>query len=123
MKILVLASSISILITFQFSAQDLPNYMTEEEKIVWQNYQHPVNPLFSDPPPSSVRGMAEWEELDGLIITWTSFLSILRQVVDYAQEEGKVFIICSDSNLVKSYLQAGNVPLHNIEYLITSLRL
>ena len=120
MKILVLASSISLLITFQFSAQDLPNYMTEEEKIVWQNYQHPVNPLFSDPPPSSVRGMAEWEELDGLIITWTSFLSILRQVVDYAQEEGKVFIICSDSNSVKSYLQAGNVPLHNIEYLITS---
>jgi agmatine/peptidylarginine deiminase len=93
--------------------------MTEEEKIVWQNYQHPVNPLFSEPPPSSVRGMAEWEKLDGLIITWTSFLNILRQVVDYAQEEGIVYIICSDSNSVKSYLQAGNVPLYNIEYLIT----
>jgi agmatine/peptidylarginine deiminase len=64
--------------------------------------------------------MAEWEELQGLIITWASFQSILRQVVDYAQEEGKVFIICSDSNSVKSYLQAGNVPLYNIEYLITS---
>ncbi|MBT8379589.1 MAG: agmatine deiminase family protein [Ignavibacteria bacterium] len=103
----------------QVTAQDLPNYMTDEEKILWQSYQHPVNPLFSDPPLSPVRGMAEWEELDGLIITWTSFLSILRQVVDYAQEEGTVYIVCTDSNSVKNYLQAGSVPLYNIEYLIT----
>ncbi|NNJ52453.1 MAG: T9SS type A sorting domain-containing protein [Ignavibacteriaceae bacterium] len=103
----------------QLTAQDLPNYMTDEEKILWQSYEHPVNPLFSDPPLSPVRGMAEWEELDGLIITWTSFLSILRQVVDYAQEEGTVYIICTDSNSVKNYLQAGSVPLYNIEYLIT----
>jgi len=67
-----------------------------------------------------VRGMAEWEELEGVIITWTSFQSILRQIVDYAQDAGKVFIICSDSNSVKTYLQAGGVPLYNIEYLITS---
>jgi agmatine/peptidylarginine deiminase len=93
--------------------------MTDEEKILWQSYEPPANPLFSDPPLSPVRGMAEWEELDGLIITWTSFLSILRQVVDYSQEEGIVYIICSDSNSVKNYLQAGNVPLYNIEYLIT----
>ncbi len=101
-------------------AQDLPNYMTEAEKKLWQNYEYPFNPLFSDPPPSQVRGMAEWEELEGLIITWTSFQSILRQVVDYAQEEGKVYIICSDSNTVKNYLQSGGVPLYNIEYLITN---
>ena len=94
--------------------------MTEEESILWQSYQHPVNPLFSDPPTSPVRGMAEWEELQGIIITWTSFTSILRQIVDYAQEEGQVFIICSDSNSVKTYLQAGGVPLYNIQYLITS---
>jgi agmatine deiminase len=101
-------------------SQDLPNWMTEQESILWQNYQHPVNPLFSDPPPSPVRGIAEWEELQGLIITWTQFLPILRQIVDYAQEEGKVFIICSDSNSVKSYLLAGGVPLYNLEFLITS---
>jgi agmatine/peptidylarginine deiminase len=111
---------ISFLITLQAAAQDLPNYMTAEEKILWRNYSYPVNPLFSDPPPSPVRGMAEWEELEGLIITWTTFTGILRQVVDYAQEEGTVFIICSDSNSVKNYLQAGGVPLYNIEYLVTS---
>jgi len=120
MKKTLFTLSISLLITFQFSAQDLPNYMTVEEKILWQNYQYPVNPLFSDPPPSPVRGMAEWEELDGLIITWISFQSILRQVVDFAQEEGTVYIICNDSNSVKNYLQAGGVPLYNIEYLLTN---
>ena len=57
-------------------SQDLPHWMTKEESILWENYQHPVNPLFSDPPPSPVRGMAEWEELQGIMITWTDFLSI-----------------------------------------------
>lgn len=109
-----------ILITQNYYSQDLPHWMTEEESILWQSYQYPINPLFSDPPSLPVRGMAEWEELQGVIITWTSYLSILRQIVDYAQEEGIVYIICSDSNSVKSYLQAGNVPLYNIEYLITN---
>jgi agmatine/peptidylarginine deiminase len=120
MKKILFTLFVSLLINCQFFAQDLPNYMTAEEKILWQNYQYPVNPLFSDPPPSPVRGMAEWEELDGLIITWISFQSILRQVVDFAQEEGTVFIICNDSNSVKNYLQAGGVPLYNIEYLLTN---
>ncbi len=117
-----LTFTILILLTIStnFYSQDLPHWMTEEEYILSQSYRYPVNPLFSDPPASPVRGMAEWEELQGIIITWTSFQSILRQIVDYAQEEGIVFIICSDSNSVKSYLQAGGVPLYNIKYLITS---
>ena len=110
-----------ILITAQnFYSQDLPHWMTKEESVLWQSYEYPTNPLFSDPPGTPVRGMAEWEELQGVIITWTSQLSILRQIVDYSQEEGIVYIICSDSNSVKSYLQSGGVPLYNIEYLITS---
>jgi agmatine/peptidylarginine deiminase len=101
-------------------SQDLPHQMTEEESAVWQDYIHPVNSLFSDPPPSPVRGMAEWEELQGLIITWRSFPNILSQIVDYAQEEGLVYIICNDSNSVKNYLQNGGVPLINLVYLVTS---
>ncbi|MBK9099102.1 MAG: agmatine deiminase family protein [bacterium] len=117
---LTFTALILIALSQTFYSQDLPNWLTEEESILWQNYHYPVNPLFSDPPPLPVRGMAEWEELQGIIITWTSFTSILRQIVDYAQEEVQVFIICSDSNSVKTYLQAGGVPLYNIKYLITS---
>jgi agmatine/peptidylarginine deiminase len=109
-----------IFITAQnFYSQDLPHWMTQEESVLWQTYEHPANPLFSDPPSSPVRGMAEWEELQGVIITWTSQLTILRQIVDYAQEEGTVYIVCSDSNSVKNYLQQYSIPLHNLKYLIT----
>jgi agmatine/peptidylarginine deiminase len=100
-------------------SQDLPHRMTEEERVIWKSYNYPVNPLFSDPPMTPVRGMAEWEELQGVIITWRSFYTILKEVVDYAQEEGIVYIICSDSNSVKNYLINSGVPLHNLKYLIT----
>ena len=35
----------------------------------------------SDPPEESVRTMAEWEELDAVVVTWTSFPSILAEIV------------------------------------------
>jgi len=108
-----------LLFASNYFPQDLPHWETEEEKIYREKYGYPVYDFFSDPPPSPVRGMAEWEELQGVIITWTSQLTILRQIVDYAQEEGLVYIICSDSNSVKSYLQTYGIPLYNLKYLIT----
>jgi agmatine/peptidylarginine deiminase len=95
--------------------------MTDKEKELYKTYQHPILPTDDPNPPSTpVRTMAEWEELSGLMITWTSFTYILRQVVDYAQEEGLVYIVCSDSNSVKSYLTSGGVSLTNLRFLITS---
>jgi agmatine deiminase len=100
----------------------LPHFMTEQEKQFLKTfkYQQPVN-ITDDinPPPGPVRTMAEWEEFQAIQITWTAQLPILRQIVDYAQEECLVYIICSDSNSVRSYLQSGGVGLHNIRYLIT----
>lgn len=96
----------------------LPRYMTEEEKLIGNDYvSFPQVSFF--PPSTPVRTMAEWEELDGIIITWTSYTALLRQIVDAAQEEGTVWIICSDSNSVKSYLQGGGVPLVNLSFIIT----
>ena len=101
------------------NSQDFPHWLTEEEAVLLKSYNHPFNPLFSDPPMTPVRGMAEWEELQGVIITWRTFYTILKDVVDYAQEEGTVYIICSDSNSVKAYLTNSGVPLYNLKYLIT----
>ena len=120
MKTLVLSALIFTLLASITHSQDLPNQMTDEETNIWKAYLHPANPLFTDPPPSPVRGMAEWEELQGIIITWRSYYSILSQIVDYAQEEGLVYIICNDSTTVKNYLQNSGVPLTNVVYLITS---
>ncbi|MBX2975005.1 MAG: agmatine deiminase family protein [Ignavibacteriaceae bacterium] len=115
-------SLLIILILFipNLYSQNLPHYLTDHEKELLKTYTPPaINVDYITPPVRNVRTMAEWEELEGIIITWTSYTSILRQIVDYAQEEGKVFIVCSDSNSVKSYLTSGGVPLTNVNFLIT----
>ncbi len=96
----------------------LPHYMTAQEKARFRSYTPlPSKNAVTEAPPEQVRTMAEWEELQGLEITWTSYLDILAQIVDYAQEEVTVYIVCSDSNQVKLYLNQHGVPLHNIQYL------
>jgi len=110
-----------IFISSFISAQDLPRYLTEAEKELMKTYVPPLYERgFFTPPAQPVRTMAEWEELEGIIIAWTSYQSILRQIVDYAQEEGIVYIVCSDSNSVKSYLTSGGVPYTNLKFIIAS---
>ncbi len=104
---------------FAQQTSSLPHYLSRAEKALYSGYHVPRalagNPV---PPPQTVRTMAEWEELQGLMITWTSYLDILSQVVDYAQEEVTVYIVCSDSNQVKSYLLHRGVELKNLKFLI-----
>ncbi|MBZ0198461.1 MAG: agmatine deiminase family protein [Ignavibacteriaceae bacterium] len=100
-------------------SQELPHYLTEHEKSILQTYKPPTfEKGFIIPPNKPVRTMAEWEQFEGIMITWTSYTSILRQIVDYAQDEGLVYIVCSDSNTVKNYLTSGNVPLYNLRFII-----
>jgi agmatine deiminase len=104
-------------------AQDLPHYMTPSEMEIYKDwiYNRPLN--FTDdpnPPTGPVRTMAEWEQVEGIMITWTAYTTILRQIVDYAQDEGLVYIVCSDSNSVKTFLTSGSVPLINLRFLIAS---
>jgi agmatine deiminase len=62
-----------------------------------------------DAPSESVRNMAEWEELQGLAITWTSYIPILTQIVAAAKEQTQVIIICSNDAVVKNQLGAAGV--------------
>ncbi len=120
MKIVLVLLFASVL-SLRLSAQDLPHYMTEEEKSVWKTYVPPGSyGEETTPPPSPVRTMAEWEEVQGIMIAWTSYTTILRQIVDYAQDEALVFIVCTDSNSVKTFLTSGGVPLVNLRFLQTS---
>jgi agmatine/peptidylarginine deiminase len=58
----------------------------------------------STPPDFPVRTMAEWEEVQSLVVTWTSYTGILKQIVRYAKEECEVIIVCSNANTVSAYL-------------------
>lgn len=113
-----------ILIAARLYSQEsyYPHFMTQQEKAQLQNLRN--NPIVYEaddpnPPPGPVRTMAEWEQISALQITWTQEQAILRQIVDYAQEECLVYIICSDSNAVKTYLTNGGVPFTNVKFLIT----
>lgn len=70
------------------------------------------------PPVSPVRASAEWEEIDALMITWTNYTSVLKEIVRHAQAEARVVIVCADSNAVKTYLSTNSVPLTNVEFLL-----
>ncbi|GAB4403558.1 MAG: hypothetical protein OHK0039_02900 [Bacteroidia bacterium] len=71
----------------------------------------------STPPPAPVRTMAEWEEIEYLVVTWTQYIPILREIVRYAQQEAKVLILCSDSNSVQAYLSQYGIPTTRVRYL------
>ena len=102
-------------------AQDLPHQLTAKEKELMKSYVPPKSQTgFTTPPTTPVRTMAEWEELEGVIIAWTSYTSILRQIVKYAQSECLVYIVCSDSASVKTYLTSGSVPLTNLKFIVAA---
>lgn len=74
-----------------------------------------------EPPPEPVRHMAEWEELQALVITWRSFPEILREIVRHAKEEVKVIIVCRNSSVqtnAENELTNNGITLDNIEFVI-----
>ncbi len=111
------------LISFASTAQgpeNLPKGMTEQEKGMMDAYLQSFDErgITTPPPFTSLRTAAEWEEVQALVITWTgSYNTIQRQIVDAAQEECLVIIMCTDSNTVKSHLTSNGVPDVNIDYI------
>jgi agmatine/peptidylarginine deiminase len=120
-----LFSLLLVLISLFSFAQDLPMGFAPGEKEAMQNYLQSRSKnsqlqrgIMTPPAITALRTMGEWEEIQALCVTWTSYTSILREIVRYARLETKVIIFCSDSNTVKSSLTAGSVPLSNIKYVI-----
>ena len=102
-----------------FAQHTLPHALSPQEKDLLPYYRSPkIETAYQTPPPNPVRTMAEWEELSGLMITWADYYHILKEIVRYAQEECRVYIVCSDSNQVKAYLYQNGVPITNITFLI-----
>lgn len=72
----------------------------------------------TNPPGLPVRSIAEWEELQAIVITWTSYKSLLAQIVLHAQEEVDVIIVCSSKSVAESQLNSyGVFPNANVKYI------
>lgn len=92
-------------------AQDgLPHALTPEERPLIGPYKESragSGRGISTPPPFPVRTMAEWEEVQSVVITWASFPGILKQIVRNAKLECEVIIACEDQAEVVEYLQGS----------------
>ncbi|MCX6230778.1 MAG: agmatine deiminase family protein [Bacteroidetes bacterium] len=109
---------LNLLVIIAFG-QNLPISLTPQEKLLMHDYYFNNNSKgYNYPPFSKVRSAAEWEEIDALIVTWTTYTPVLREIVRNAVNECKVYVVCSDSASVISYLTAGNVSLTNVRYII-----
>lgn len=113
---------LSLLTTSSFAQQPevLPKGLTEAEKGIIGDFQ--FRGTYLTPPPSTdVRAMAEWEEIEYVVITWQpSFPNILRQIVAAAVQECKVIITTQNEASVSSYLSSNGIDLTNVEFLDTN---
>lgn len=118
-----LLSSIFCIILFNFNlqAQDenhLPKWLHESEYELIDDYKQSLQSksgiTSTNPPNFPVRTMAEWEEIESVMIAWKSYPSILRQIVEIAQQECEVIILAQDTNDVKSNLTSNNISLNNV---------
>lgn len=105
--------------------EPLPKGPTPAERTLLPSYVPPrVGPALA--PPGPVRAMAEFEELEGIVVRWAygTYNTLLGQIVDAAQEEGTVWILVrpgtSDSSNIKTYLSGRGIPLTNLEFVSVS---
>ena len=108
-----------LIVSNSFGQGNLPKGMTEYEKSIWEDYikNYPFD-RGTNPPDQTPRTPAEFEENQGVIVTWTQYTSNLREIVRHAKESVKVYIVCSNPSSVTSYLSQGGIDTNNIEFVV-----
>ena len=105
-------------------AQGLPKGLTDQERLdmEWYDFTSTQNLRGeTTPPPVPVRTMAEWEEIQGLLVTWTQYRPTLAEIIRYAKEETTVYVITNNvpstmNSLIGTY---GLPDLDNVEFIET----
>lgn len=126
--------ALAIILPLSISAQDrgLPKGFAPGEREMMREYIQNLESSprdFTTPPQMPLRTMAEWEELQSLTIAWTSYPSILKQIVAASKNDVEILILCNDNGTVSSaqnYLLSNNnggppLPnLDNVTFLVQS---
>ncbi len=115
----------SALSVFIYSQDDpLPRYMTSSEEGQMVEYLTNAVQTTARTPnlPHNPRAMAEWEEMQGIVISWSnSFRQIQAEIVRHAREEVTVYINTTNQSQVTSYLDLVNVDYtSNVEFINAS---
>ena len=94
-----------------------------ERQYVERNGFEPIQSrgIETPPPFDSLRTAAEWEEVEALTISWTSFPCIQKQIVAAAKEECTVIIFADNPVEAEDYLTSaicgGALDLENIQII------
>ena len=89
----------------------LPVGFTADEKRSLEegNFTLPSARGIETPPPyDNLRNMAEWEEVQALNISWSSYPGILKQIVEHAILETHVIILTDDADETMDFLEDPN---------------
>ncbi|MBK9984971.1 MAG: agmatine deiminase family protein [Saprospiraceae bacterium] len=124
MKIVTLLFILSIF-AFRLLAQNnnQQHNLTPVEEQLMPDYlkKHDVSIARHIPmaPPTKVRTMAEWEQIQAVTIAWTGQATILKEIVRNAVKECKVLIITTDSTTVTNQLTNAGIPLDSVRFVVT----
>lgn len=132
MKNLLTALSFALIscISFSQSSSSLPHNLTIHEKLsaLQSGYERPEaseRATTTPPPYANLRAMAEWEEIQALVVSWTSYTGILKQIVAASVSECHVIILSENPSSTQSYLQnssyGGAVSMNNITIIDTNI--
>ncbi|MBK9637024.1 MAG: agmatine deiminase family protein [Bacteroidetes bacterium] len=123
MKTTTLLAFLVLFYSIPASAQE-GHRMSSFEKTLIPSYMNSrgINPSTAAviPPTSPVRTIAEWEELQALVVGWKSYPTILRQIVGAAKQETRVIVVYAtpdNPTSLTSYLAAGGVDTVNVTFL------
>ena len=96
---------------------ELPIGLTDDERALlkWYNFHEPnLMRGLTDPPATTPRTMAEWEEIQGLVVAWRAYFPTLAEIVRHAREEAHVYIMCENANVVQNAL-LNNFNFNNLD--------
>jgi agmatine/peptidylarginine deiminase len=102
----------------------LPHAMSPAEEKILAEYLRQKSESSSrsipTPPPGSVRNMAEWEEVQAIVIAWAGQATILKEIVRNSVKECKVFIVATDTANVASQLITAGIALDSVQFVNTA---
>lgn len=114
----IVASLFCLIVGF-VQAQD--HRITKEEALQMPEYLKEIkSKRTTSPPPFTVRTLAEWEPVSGLIISWTNQTAIQREIVRNAVNECKVYILTNNSASVENVLVNADISLDSVVFVNTA---
>ncbi len=103
---------------YTLMAQNLPVGFAEGEKQLMPAYlENVVSKGETTPPDFPVRSAAEWEEMQGVVISWQSYSNVLTEIVRYSVEQGKVYIVTQSGSYVETQLNNAGVATDSVVFV------